>query len=361
MAIRHLTRGIFFLVFLAFFFCSGCAESADSGSPLRTLIQEVLRSPEAEGNPLPKVIDRINFPEEYPEFAFDPEDDLLEIWFPSVRDQDAAIFLYQGQVWMLDCGDERAQTDTVPLLKHLGISHIDKLINTHPHHDHLNGLYSIDAAVPVRELLICFPDDSTVHMVAAMEYCRGNGIRISSFEDETCLKMGDGFVSFLSWMKVDEAENMNDRSAQFMVRYGNCSFLTMADIELRGQKQLLEALDPELLKADILRYPHHGKQHMILELYQAISPALVIITNTPRILECKDSTRFLDYRHASVAYTCRGNTILHLTTNGQQWLCEEYDFDPAPYLPSGSDSENPETETGSGSPSSGFPASLPDT
>ena len=282
---------------------------------------------------LPKVIDRINFPGAYPGFSFSGEDDLLEIWFPPIRDQDAAIFLYQGQVWMLDCGDERAADETVPLLRYLGIKKIDRLINTHPHHDHLNGLYAIDAYCPISELSICFPEDATVHMTAAMEYCKGNGISISRFEDESILRMGDGAVSFLAWMKTDEQESMNDRSAQFMIEYGACSMLSMADMELRGQRQLYDALDPALLKADILRYPHHGKNYIIRDLFPAIDPALSIITNSIRIDDIKESTKFLDNRHALAAYTGMADAVLHLTTDGVHWLCEEVPFNPRLYLP----------------------------
>ena len=330
--VKQSFRRILFLLIPCLLFLPAKAESLLPASPLQTLMAELHSDQEKLDDALPKVIDHIHTPGEYADFSFSGEDDLLEIWFPSVRDQDAAIFLYQGQVWMLDCGDERAESETVPLLKYLGIDHIDRLINTHPHHDHLNGLYSIDAAIPIRELLICFPEDSTIHMAAALEYCKGNGISVSYFEDESILSMGDGLVSFLSWMKVRETENLNDRSAQFMITYGQCRYLTMADMELRGQNQLLAALGPDPLKADILRYPHHGKKQMAIDLYRAISPSLVIITNAPRILELADSTRFLGYQHASVAYTNQNLYILHLTTDGNHWLCEEIEFDPAPYL-----------------------------
>ena len=312
---------------------------ADFFDDLLSFFQDVLvravqavRVQQAESQAPPKVIDRINDPSGWPEFSFSGEDDLLEIWFPSIRDQDAAVFLYQGQVWMLDCGDERAQTESVPMLKYLGIERIDRLINTHPHHDHLNGLYSIDAEVPIRELLICFPEDSTKHMTAAMEYCKGNGIPVRTFQDESVLGMGDGLVSFLAWMKVSEEEDMNNRSAQFMISYGDCNALFMADVELRGERQLYEALGPEPLRADILRYPHHGKEPMIDELYRAIDPSLVIITNSSRTIDVRESTRFLDNRHVPTAYTRRQNYILHLITDGHRWLCEEVDFNPAPYL-----------------------------
>lgn len=275
----------------------------------------------------PKVVNRVADPEAYPDFDFSEDADLLEIWFPAVRDQDAAVFLYQGQVWMLDCGDERAQYEIVPLLRFLNITQVDRLINTHPHHDHLNGLYAVDAAAPVRELMICFPGDATRHMTAAMEYCKGNGIAISTFSDESVLGMGDGLVSFLAWMKTDENESLNDRSAQFMVTYGDCSILFMADLEWAGQNQLLAALPAEDLKADLLRYPHHGKSRMLDQLFAEIDPALTIITNTSRILEIRSSTKFLDDKHAAAAYTHYPYSVLRVRTDGRHWICDRVPFE----------------------------------
>ena len=272
---------------------------------------------------IPKVIDRWTEPEAYPDFAFSPEEDLLEIWFPRIRDRDAAIFLYQGECWMIDCSDEQAEERVVPLLKALGIERIDRLFNTHPHHDHLNGLYAVDAVAPVTELMICFPKDSTEHMIRAVEYARERGIQVTTFADEQVFCMGDQVVRFLAWQKSDAEETINDRSAQLMVSYGDCDMLFMADMELRGQDQLLAALGPEALKADLLRYPHHGKKAMRDEVLQAIAPSFVVITGSEGSPEVRESTRFLDYYDGNLprAYTTRG--YLHLVTDGRHWLCEK--------------------------------------
>ncbi|MBR2824034.1 MAG: MBL fold metallo-hydrolase [Clostridia bacterium] len=281
----------------------------------------------------PKVIDRISDPDAWPDFAFAPQDDLLEIYFPFIRDQDCAIFRYQGQVWMLDCGDERAQTEIVPLLSALGITRIDKMINSHPHHDHLNGLYAVNAAAPVQELDICFPEDATQHMTAAMEYCKGNGIPVVSFQDEEVMGMGDGFVTFLHWLKASELDTVNNRSAVTMVSFGNCNFLFTADIEYQGQRSLFEFVSPEHLKADLLRYPHHGKSAMIRELFEAVSPALAIITNTNRIVELRESTKFLGYMHVPAVYTNRPPYVLRFRTDGEHWICDQFAIEvptPAP-------------------------------
>ena len=302
------------------------AEAA--GGPLNVSgTEEQHRSPDEVTVHLswPKVIDRWTDPAAYPDFAFSPEDDLLEIWFPRIRDRDAAIFLYQDECWMLDCSDEQAETRVVPLLQALGIERIDRLINTHPHHDHLNGLYAVNAAAPVSELMICFPEDATENMVNAVSYCREQQIKITHFGDEQVFCMGDQVVRFLAWQKSGEEETINDRSAQFMVSYGDCDMLFTADLETRGQDQLLEALGAEPLKADILRYPHHGKKAMRDALFQAISPSFVVITGSEGTPEVQESTHYLNTFYSGIprAYTTRG--YLHLVTDGRHWLCEMVD------------------------------------
>lgn len=292
---------------------------------LRSVFLRSLQTVLRENDNYPKMIDRWTDPEAYSDFAFSPEDDLLEIWFPRIRDRDAAIFLYQGECWMLDCSDEQAEERVVPLLKALGIEKIDRIINTHPHHDHLNGFYAVDAAAPVSELMICFPRNINEHMIKAVEYAREQRIRVTSFADEQVLLMGDGVVRFLAWMKSGPEESMNDQSAQFMVSYGSCDALFMADIEWRGQEQLYSAVGRKSLRADILRYPHHGKKGMVDKLFRAISPEMAVFTATEGSPEVRESTRFFEYYYPEVvrAYTTRG--YLHLTTDGKHWLCEKVD------------------------------------
>ena len=113
---------------------------------------------------------------------------LLDIWIPDIRDADAAILIFEGNVWMIDCGDQKAAKRLVMLMRQLGIRKIDRLFNTHPHHDHLNGLQMRRTRPRVEELLICFGEDSTDSMIQAMTVCRGPGIPVSRF-------YGRGYVS----------------------------------------------------------------------------------------------------------------------------------------------------------------------
>ena len=278
--------------------------------------------PADAADPLPKVINRWEDPEAYADFALDPAGELLEIWLPQVHEMDATILRYQGETWMIDCGSAGICRDhIVPVMKAAGIEGIDRILNTHPHHDHLEGFFDLVQAFRVEELLLCFPEDVNPRSQKAADICREQGIRLGFFGDEQRFGMGDGEVRLMNWQKVPEPYNMNDRSAQFMITYGDCSMLIMSDIERSGMRVFFDAVDPSLLSADILRYPHHGKEAMWNDVYDAIAPELVLISGQWVGPMANMGARFLRHEPADKIYTSRG--IVKLTTDGKHWVCEK--------------------------------------
>ena len=53
----------------------------------------------------------------------------------------------------------------------------------------------------------------------------------------------------------------------------------MADMERAGQASLLSRTVPSALKADLLKYPHHGKTPLVEEFLRAVNPEAAVITN----------------------------------------------------------------------------------
>lgn len=271
--------------------------------------------------PSVKVIDHINNPKVEPDFYFQKGSKLLEIWFPNIKDADAAILRYDGQVYMIDCGDLNASARTVLLIKQLGIESIDEIFNSHPHHDHIEGLGMTDNAARVKSLRICFPPDSTVSGMNMMDVAGARNIPVSMFKDGDVFTMGDGKVS-LTFLKNDsETLDMNSQSAITMVRYGDCSMLFMADMERDGQEAMFGRIDPDLLKSDILKYPHHGKSAMQDAFYKAVNPDMVIVTSQ----EGRRSDLGQNYLHnrgVSTVYTSVKGLFVRLLTDGKNWLCD---------------------------------------
>ncbi len=273
----------------------------------------------ADNETFPTVIDRSEQTAAWPDFSFDKETQLLEIWMPDIRDADAAILIYGEDIWMIDCGDERAARRLVLLMNQLDITRVDRLFNSHPHHDHLNGLEMTADIASIGELLICFPKDSTDHMKKAAAFAEERGIRMAEYGDGDDFAMGDGRVTLHIWQLEQEGLSMNDLSAQTMVRYGERSMLFTADMEKAGQQVLLQKVGAKALKADILKYPHHGKLTLDDAFLEAVDPALVVITNYRQF---GDSYRYLKEKGKSIVYTNRDKIFLHLITDGKYWLCE---------------------------------------
>lgn len=77
--------------------------------------------------------------------------------------------------------------------------------------------------------------------------------------------------------KVSYTEN--DRSATFMIHYGDRSLWTLADVGSRMHQSLLADPPAISMKADIIKYPHHGAMRVPKELLGQMDPELAIITS----------------------------------------------------------------------------------
>lgn len=263
----------------------------------------------------PAVINRFSKPDAYPDFSFAEDAELLDIWVVNTMNADAFFLFYQDQCWMIDCAEPRWGDRMITLMQKLGVAKVDKLINTHPHHDHLNGLAIVDGQAKVAELAIGFAEDSTEHMINAMETCRENNIKVTHFEDGTRLMMGDVILDIL--MKCDESYEVNDRSTVIRLQYGERTALFTGDIETAGQKKLLETVDSSLLKTDVLKYPHHGKSKLMEIFYKTVEPSFVVVTNNAATGEAPD---YLSCKHVPTAYSV--SAYVHFLTDGKHWLVE---------------------------------------
>ena len=277
--------------------------------------------PEPEPTPeMPEVINRVTYPESGKSFRFPMDAKLLHIWFPNVSNADEAVLVYEGQVWLIDCGDEKMGKRGAEMLRWLGIDSIERLFNSHPHHDHLNGLQVTNEAATVEELDICFAEDSTEHMVNALRYAADNGIRVGRFADGDVFSMGDGAVTLTFYVGPYPELDMNNASAMTMVRYGERTILFTADADTKGQASLAARVPSWDLKADILKYPHHGKRPMDKTFYEAVRPEIAIYTN--KEVPDWEGVKYMAYRKIPRIYTSSLNVYLHLVTDGQYWIVE---------------------------------------
>ncbi len=248
-------------------------------------------------------------------WPFEENADLLEIWFPQMINCDAALIHYQDQYILIDCCSKSYAKRLLILLDGLGVTKVDAIYNTHPHHDHLLGFAQIADHVQVGKLVLGFPADTTKHAAEAVEEAEKRGIPVTYFADGDEITIGPATMKI--YMKGDEDWSLNNRSAMMRLVDGDCSILFTADMEKKALDRAVETIPAEELRSDILKHPHHGLTVLTDTFAQAVAPQLSIITNNTRVT---DTTYNLRLRKIPYIYTSSGYT--HLVTNGESWFVE---------------------------------------
>ena len=264
----------------------------------------------------PAVIIRTKDAAAYPSLHLDESAEQLEVVFPKVRDADAAIIRCGNEVVLIDCASAGQAKAVVKALQTMGVTRIKSVVSTHPHYDHLEGLAIVADAVQVDELRICFHEKYNDRMEEAVAVCAARNISVVHYADGDVLTIGGATLT--SYLKGDANWDLNGQSAVQMLRFGERAMLFTADATNRAQKRLVEKVGADALKADILKYPHHGLNAMAEPFKAAVSPELAIITNmSPRT---GDAVYQMRLARISYLYTTTG--AIRARTDGAIWIVD---------------------------------------
>lgn len=262
----------------------------------------------------PVLVDRINAPEVNADFAFAEGAALFEVIFPQILNCDAILLRCGGETMLVDCATQGQAVRILNMCKQLGITHIDKVINTHPHEDHIGGFRDLIKEVTVDELWICFPADYNEHITKAVGYAEKAGIPVRTYADGDTFTLGDATIDV--WKLEGSKSELNDCSAQFYITYGERTLLMTADLETPGQKKYVE-LKGEALKADIIKYPHHGIDKLNADYMAAVSPLFLVVTNNHR-----QTAGWKAIRNYGIPYAYTVPGFVYLSTDGATWVAD---------------------------------------
>jgi competence protein ComEC len=242
---------------------------------------------------LPKTFYQTLFPNRF---------DSLEVVFLDVGQGDAIFIEFpKGTKMMIDSGGSSIFTKHIKAEKKFsigeqvdskylwsrGIEHLDFIVATHPHQDHIEGFTDILKNFSVGQVILPQDPEKNVGWKSFINEIKPKNIPINIWSK--------GETYFIDGVKIDvlwpeketsqdsfkqfnkENKEINNQSLVLYLSYQGYSLLLTGDIEKEVEKVLVE--EKKDFSAEVIKSPHHGSKTSNSELFvRKINPIVSIIS-----------------------------------------------------------------------------------
>lgn len=197
------------------------------------------------------------------------------VHFIDVGQADAALILCSGKTMLIDGGNKGDSDLIYSYLQKLNITHLDYVVCTHAHEDHVGGLAGALTAATVGTVYapVKSYDSNAFRDFVAKTEERGREITIPKAGD--VFYLGDSVVTILGPLK--NYDETNNTSIVLRVVYGATSFLFTGDMESDAEIDLLES--GVMLNSTVLKVGHHGSSTSTsYRFLREVSPQYAVIS-----------------------------------------------------------------------------------
>lgn len=178
-----------------------------------------------------------------------PSDSTFSIHYIDVGQADAALVECDGHYMLIDGGNKADSNRIYSVLQSAGANHLDMVVGTHGHEDHIGGLPGAYNYADVA-LTLCSVKSYDSDAFADFSKYAGN-ITVPKVGDN--YKLGSADVKIVG---VNSASDANNTSIVLKIVYGETSFLFTGDAEREAEQVILNSGSD--LSSTILKVGHHG-------------------------------------------------------------------------------------------------------
>src|SRR5258708_519327 len=158
-----------------------------------------------------------------------------------------------GQSALIDGGPSNGKALTY--LQSQGINHLDLVILTHPHADHVGGLVAVLQTIAVDSVWTSGASNTTSVFERFIDMIAAKKIPYNEASTGQSIPLGD--LKFDVLFSQSKSSNLNNTSLVLHLNYRDVSFLFTGDAETPVEQQILSSSRAKLA-ATVLKVGHHG-------------------------------------------------------------------------------------------------------
>jgi beta-lactamase superfamily II metal-dependent hydrolase len=265
-----------------------------------------------------------------------PEGELI-LTMIDVGQADSFLLEQGGETALIDCGTRSTGKDVVQYLNDHGITHIDYIFGTHPHDDHMGGMYDVITSVDVGKVIIPEVEAGTSTAnwyIKLMSELSTGSYEVQNPKVGDMYYLGDAEIEVIGQLS-DADGNTNNYSTVMKVSFGKMDIVMTGDAETEVEKVILQS--GQDISAEILKVGHHGSDTSTSnDFLDAVNPKYALIS-------CKVGNKYehptkstmdkLENRNIEVYRTDEcGTVVLAITPTDVTFSSEPGDYLSGPEL-----------------------------
>jgi len=210
----------------------------------------------------------------------------LTVYVLDVGQGDSALVVSpDGTVMLIDGGDNGKGTNVVlPYLKGLGVTHLNYIVASHYHADHIGGIDEvIKGGISLAGL--AYDRGGSYSGQTYNDYVAAVGSKRTTITDGQIIDLGGGAQAkciAVNGNGVPGASNENDLSVALVISFGNFDYFTAGDLSgetTSSYTDIETSVAPEVGDIEVCKVNHHGSGYSTNQYFlNTIKPEVSVFT-----------------------------------------------------------------------------------